>query len=74
MADLQAQLKYQVEKAGFIYDEADGYVVTTPLQASRHADAGKVKVASFSPYEGERLVIFAAQQPKKRGLVDRMKG
>lgn len=66
------QIKYQVEKAGFIFDEEDGYSLTTPTRVASMVSKGMQKVATFSPYEGEKLVVMCQKAPRRsRGWEDK---
>lgn len=55
---LKSQIRYALEKAGKVYNPNRDYTLTTPKGVAAHLANGKVKLASFEPYYGEKLVIM----------------
>ena len=62
------KVEYEVGKAGLVFNPEDGYSLSTPSGVASAVAAGKTKIASFSPYLGEQLVILADRKPRKKGI------
>lgn len=67
---LEGQMKYALEKVGLVWDPEATYALTTPKGVPEKLAKGMAKLATFSPYEGEKLVIMGPQPP----VVEEKKG